>query len=672
MAQTAASTPQPTGPVQVALAHARRLLATNAALAEQQAAEILRSVPGHPEAILLLGVARRQKGEARGSLAVLAPLGKAQPGVAVVHYELGLTLSALGETGAARSALERAVALKPGMTAAWRALGDLLTLLDESAAADAAYAEQIRTSVNDPRLMAAATALCGQDLPQAERLLRAHLKLFPTDVAAIRMLAETGTRLGRYEDAEKLLARCLDLAPGFQAARHNYAVVLFRQNKAAEAIPHIESLLAQAPRDPNFRALLAACLAMVAEYAKAIAVYEAVLADYPNQPKIWLSYGHALRTAGRREDAVAAYRKCLALRPDVGEAYWSLANLKTRVFAANDVAVMQALLAKNGLDPEDRFHLHYALGRALEEQADYAASFSHYAEGARLRRAELRYDADATTARVQRTRALFTRDFFAARAGWGCQSTAPIFVVGLPRAGSTLIEQILASHSAVEGTMELGDIATIARSLGTGPETADRPRYPESLTGMTEDEIRALGETYIARTRIYRKTDKPFFIDKMPNNFVHVGLIRLILPNAKIIDARRHPMAAGFAVFKQHFAKGQNFSYDLTEIGRYYQDYASLMAHFDDVLPGLLHHAQYEDMVRDTEAEIRRLLAHCGLDFEPSCLRFHENDRAVRTASSEQVRRPIFREGLEQWRHFAPWLGPLAASLGGEGGQKVR
>ncbi len=655
---------EPTATLAEALGHAARLLTAEPSLAQRQAEEILRAVPDEPRARMILGAARRRVGDPLGAHAVLEPLASAQPGAAAVHHELGQALAALGRTEEAIASLRYAVKLKPDLAEAWRALGDQLVLADDATGADAAYAQNIRASVTDPNLMQAALALCDGKLAVAERLLRARLMAAPTDVAAIRMLAEVGTRLGRYTDAGALLARCLELAPSFIGARHNYAIVLFRQQKAAAAIPHIEALLAHDPGDPAYRNLLAACLGLVGEYARAIEIYEGVLAKHPEQPKVWLSYGHALRTAGRQEAAVNAYRRSIALAPNLGEPFWSLANLKTVRFSAEDERAMEARLARGDLSTDDRLHLHYALGKALEDRGDYAASFAHYLDGARLRHGEGRYEPDDNADEARRSEALFTPAFFAARSGVGCSSDAPIFIVGLPRSGSTLIEQILASHSAIEGTMELPDIAAMARELGRKKFKDDPVRYPEVLADVSAETLTSLGEKFIEDTRIHRKLGRPFFIDKMPNNFRHIGLIQLILPNAKIIDARRHPMAACFSAFKQHFARGQSFSYDLEDVGRYYRDYVELMAHFDAALPGRIHRVIYEDMVEDTEAEVRRLLDYCGLPFEQACLRFHENDRAVRTASSEQVRRPIFREGLDQWRHYEPWLDPLRAALG--------
>ena len=662
--QPAQTIAEPVGSLDVALGHAQRLLAAQPAVAEDQAREILLAVPGHPAALHILGEARRRLGDPAGARAILEPLAAAQPKAAGVHLALGLTLAAFGDEAAAIVALRRAVALRPDLTDAWRVLGDELTLAGDTAGADAAYAQHIRASVGDPKLMEAARALCDERLDVAERLLRDHLKRAPTDVAAIRMLAELATRLGRHRDAETLLTRCLELAPSFIGARHNLAVVLFRQSRSEEALVEIERLLAHDPRDPSYRNLLAAALSTLGEYDRSIALYEDVLAEHPNQPKAWLSYGHALKTAGRTDDAIGAYRRALALAPTLGEAYWSLANLKTYPFSVDDVAAMRTALACGGLGPEDRLHLDYALGKALEDRGDYAASFDHYAAGAALRRKLVPYDADETSRQLERTRSAFTSEFFEARRGQGCQDPAPIFIVGLPRSGSTLIEQILSSHSAVEGTMELPEIAAIARNLGERERQAGAALYPSSLADVDAETLSQMGERFLARTRVQRKSGKPFFIDKMPNNFVHIGLIQLILPKAKIIDARRHPMGACFSAFKQHFARGQSFSYDLTDLGRYYRDYVALMEHFDKVLPGKVHRVRYETMVEDTESEVRRLLDYCGLPFEPAALRFYENDRAVRTASSEQVRQPIYRDGLDQWRRYEPWLGPLEAALG--------
>ncbi len=654
------------GSLDAALGRAVALLQSNPTLAERQAEEILKVLPAEPRAALVLGMARRRRGDAASAQVVLEPLARTQPGSAQTHHELGLALASLGEGERAIRCLRQAVSVKRAMPETWRALGDLLTEQGDLAGADRAYAEQIRASVTDPNLMAAADALCDDRIAVAERLLRDQLKAHPTDVAAMRMLAEAGTRLGRFGDAENLLIRCLELSPSFVGARYNLAVVLFRQQKAQEALVHLDWLLAVEPSELGYRNLKAACLGLVGDYGEAIEIYRGVLAEHPSQPKIWLSYGHALRTAGRREEAVGAYNRCLDMAPGLGETYWSFANLKTESFTPKREAAMLDQLARADLADEDRLHFHYALGKALEDRRDYAASFAHYAEGARLRRAAVPYDADEARLAMLRSKALFSRGFLGARAGLGSAAPDPIFVVGLPRSGSTLIEQILASHSAVEGTMELPDITALARRIGRPGSKVEGQRYPEAIAELDGASLAALGDEFLARASVHRKLGRTFFIDKMPNNFHHIGLIRLILPNAKIIDARRGAMASCFSAFKQHFARGHAFSYDLTELGSYYRDYVELMTHFDLIAPGAVYRVIYEDMVENTEGQVRRLLDHCGLPFEDACLRFHQNDRAVRTASSEQVRRPIFRDGLDQWRNYEPWLRPLREALGPE------
>ena len=625
------STPaEPLGTLEFALAHAARLLDSDAQTAATQAAEILKVFPDQPQALALSGLA----------------------------------LGRLGQGDAAIEALRRAVHLKPELPDAWRALADHYTALEMREAADEAFAQQLRHSTRDPKLMSVALALLENRIPEAEAALREHLKRYPTDVTAIRMLAEVAARIGRMQDAENLLARCVELAPGFRMARQNYAMVLHRQNKFAAALEEVNLLLEDDPSNPGLRNLKAAVLGRVGEYAKSIALYRAVLADYPRQPKVWMTLGHALKTANQNLESIEAYRRCIELAPHFGEVWWSLANLKTFRFTAEEIAAMQAQLERADLSNDDRFHFHFSLGKALEDIGDYADSFAHYAQGNALRRKLIRYDAAENAAHVTRSRRLFTRAFFGERAGWGCAAPDPIFIVGLPRSGSTLIEQILASHSLVEGTQELPDITMIARTVANRTTRAEGSAYPRALEKYAADEIRGLGERYLAQTRIQRKTAAPFFIDKLPNNFAHVGLIHLILPNARIIDARRHPLGCCFSCFKQHFARGQTFTYELDEVGRYYRDYVELMAHFDAVLPGRVHRVFYENMVEDTEGEVRRLLAYCGLPFEDAVLRFHENQRAVRTASSEQVRQPIYREGMDQWRHYEPWLAPLKAALG--------
>jgi tetratricopeptide (TPR) repeat protein len=564
---------------------------------------------------------------------------------------------------AAVAALRIAASRDPRRSQVWRQLADLLDIVGNRAAAADAYLKHVQYAIHDPALMQAGAALQSNQIPDAEARLREQLRRAPTDVVAIRMLAELAMRLDRGEDADHLLNRCLELAPGFNEARLNHALVLHRMNKPTQALAELDTLLLHDPRNPAYRNLKAAVLCRVGEYETAIEIYESLLREHSHPAHVWLSCGHALKTAGHTERAIAAYTKCTELDPDFGEAYWSLANLKTFRFSDEQIQTMHDAIKRIDIDDEHRLHFEFALGKALEDWRNYAQSFRHYATGNALRLKKVPYSADETSRRLQRVRQLYTADFFQARAGVGCADGSPIFIVGLPRAGSTLIEQILASHSMVEGTMELPEITSMTRALKYSPDGKSQT-YHDALARLHPHELRELGEHYLERTRIHRKLGRPYFIDKMPNNFAHVGLIHLALPNAKIIDARRHPMACCFSAFKQHFARGQNFSYSLDDLGRYYRDYVDLMTHFEAVLPNRIHRVQYEAMVDDTEREVRRLLDFCGLPFESECLHFFENDRPVRTASSEQVRQPIYKGGVDHWQNYESWLGPLQAALG--------
>ena len=612
------------GDVEQALKQGRDLLTRAPALAAEQAREILKIAPGSAAAYALQGE--------------------------------GLSMG--GATDEAEAAFAKAVRLDPGLVDAWRHLASQRLVLGDGAGASQALAGELLASTRNPRLQAAARALLANDIPVAERLLKAHLKEDDADVAALRMLAEVAGRLGRYDDACILLEHALGVAPHFTAARFNLALAHYRQHKPMLAIAQLDQLLDEEPGQPLYVNLKAAALTLVGDLEPAITLFEQVLAARPAQPKIWLSYGHALKTLGRQSDAVAAYRHALELEPGLGEAWCSLANLKTVRLADGDVSAMQAALAAPGLSTDDRFHLNYALGKALEERGLNAQAFQAYAEGARARRQSLAFT--PVTRRVSRSVEMFTQETFAQRRDMGCPTADPIFILGMPRAGSTLIEQILASHSAIEGTQELPDIQALAR-LHAGLERED---YPAGVLEMDGDALARVGQDYLARTLPQRRLGRAHFIDKMPNNWLHTPFLHLILPRAKIIDARRHPLACCFSNFKQHFARGQAFTYDLSELGQYYADYVTLMDHIDTVLPGRVLRVHYEAVVEDLESEVRRIMHYLELPFEPAQLDFHQTQRAVRTASSEQVRQPLFRHGVDQWRNFEPWLDPLKSALG--------
>ncbi len=653
-----------TADLQAALSHTANLLETRPNLAAVQALEILRNIPDQANALMFYALSQARLGELSLAVETLTKLCALQPKWPAAHYELGNALNRSGFGDKAVVALKNALALQRELPKVWLALADVYSAMGENTLADAAYTKQLQYSSRNPALMSAAQQLLANEVPQAERTLKSYLHGHPTDVAAIRMLAEVAARLGRDADAENLLARCLELAPSFNFARQNYSYVLNRNNKFEQVLEQSEILLNTDPKNLSYMNLKAVALSKIGDYNNAIKLYECVLADNPGYSKIWHSFGHTLKTAGLTERAIAAYRQSIHLEPAFGEAYWSLANLKTFRFSTDDIAAMSAQLSSATLSEEQRFHFDFALGKALEDQKQYAESFQHYQAGNALRRTAIGYSADRNSRKVAISKKLFTQQFFEQRKDFGVASAEPIFILGMPRAGSTLLEQILSSHSQVEGTMELPDIISITKDLYRKQTDTRAKSYYPMLLDLSPQQASTYGQRYLDNTAIHRKKSTPFYIDKMPNNFAHIALIHLILPNAKIIDARRNPMACCFSNFKQHFARGQNFSYGLNDMGHYYRDYVELMAHFDSVLPGRVHRVHYENIVADTEAEVRRLLAYCGLDFEQSCLSFYDNDRPVRTASSEQVRQPIYKEGVAHWRHFEPWLEPLKHALG--------
>jgi tetratricopeptide (TPR) repeat protein len=551
-----------------------------------------------------------------------------------------------------------ALSIRPDAPPALRLLA--LSLRAVGRPDEAADIEQraLKAATRDAALLQAGHALFEDRLHEAEPLLRDRLRRDPYDYSAMRMLAELAARIGRLQDSENLLRRALDLAPSFQAARSNLATILYKQNRAAEALEQLDLLAAEGEVADAHRNLRAAALGRVGGYEEAIALYRDVLGRHPAQPKIWMSLAHLLKTVGEQDEAIAAYRHAIELQPNLGEVWWSLANLKTVDFADADIAAMEAALDDAAVGDDDRLHLHFALGKAHEDRRDADQAWHHYADGNAIRAAQLEHEPGRTTKLVDRNIALMTAEFFAEREEQGCAAPDPIFILGMPRAGSTLLEQILASHSRVEGTMELPDIIALARQI------ADSGNYPGALGELDADALKSLGQEYLDRTRIQRSENAPFFIDKMPNNWVHAGFIRLILPNAKIVDARRHPLDCGFSNFKQHFARGQSFSYDLAHIGQFYADYVRMMDHLDQVQPGKIHRVIHERLVENPEGEVRALLAYCGLPWEDACLRFHETKRPVRTASSEQVRQPLSRAGFDRWKPFEQWLDPLKEALG--------
>jgi tetratricopeptide (TPR) repeat protein len=570
---------------------------------------------------------------------------------------------------ASRSADEarRRLRTNPHDADAYRMLGRALRELGDAEGANQAELAAIQASEHDPEIASASQAMVAGDFPAAEGILRSLLARRPDDVVAMRMLAEIGIHFGHPRKADALLRKAIELAPGFFYSRYTRAVALDLLSRAGEALAELNAIAGpEADYDPII-ALRAVALSRIGENEEALRLYRKLVERQPGNVDVWISIANLQKILGDQEGAVASYRKALEISPTNGEAWWSLANLKTFRFSGEDVTAMEAALKIERLDDQDALRLHFALGKALEDRGAVEPSFDHYARGNAIRSPQTRYVPAQTTALVDATEQLFTPEFLEAREGWGCKAPDPIFIVGMPRAGSTLVEQILASHPLIEGTGELPDVIVIARELeeespGGAPE--GWRNYPRVLAGLSTDDFTRLGQTYLERTRIQRKTGRPFFTDKMPNNWLHVGLIRLMLPNAKIVDARRHPLGCGFSNFKQHYARGQEFSYDLEHFGLYYRDYVRLMEHFDRVSPGSVHRIIHEKLLAEPEAEIRRLLEYLGLPFDEACVNFHETKRPVRTASAEQVRRPIDPEGIDYWRRFEDRLTPLKTALG--------
>jgi tetratricopeptide (TPR) repeat protein len=641
----------------------RSLIQAGDYAAALSATESLRArVPQNRDVVYMAAVSQRYLARPQAALDTLADMQAVHPAYSRLFQERGHCYVALRRPAEALQAFLQAVSINPALPASWHALSVLYRAAGRRAEAETAARHVAKLNALAPAVVTATSMFADGEIHEAERIIRQYLKTSPTDVEAMRLLARIGMKLDILDDAEFLLESVLTFSPDYHLARHDYVRVLLQRHRNARALEEAKILMRADPDNRDYRAVYAtACLAL-ADYDEAISTYRGLVAEAPNAAELHLSIGHALKTLGRQHDAIASYRTAAQVLPSFGDAYWSLANLKTYRFTDEEIGHMRRQEAAPGIDLADRYHLCFALGKALEDRGEYADSFVHYQRGNALKKQEITYRAETTERNERLQAAIFTPAFLARRDGCGCPSRDPIFIVGLPRAGSTLIEQILASHSQVEGTMELADISRLVLRLQGRDYNEQAPRYPGNLADVTSTQLRDFGEKYIADTRVYR-SGREFFIDKNPNNFRHLGLIRLILPNARVIDARREPMACCFSNFKQLFAAGQEFTYDFDDIGSYYRSYVRLMAHWDAVMPGWILRVQHEDVVADLQSNVRRILAFCGLAFEPQCLEFYKTARSVRTASSEQVRRPIYTEGIDQWRHFEPWLEPLRRAL---------
>jgi len=632
-----------------------------AALAAGQ--RLLAAVPENRDVLYLIAVSQRYLGQIAQALDTLARFEGLYPRFSRLFQERGHCHIAAHNPGAAIEAYLTAVNINAALPASWNALKVLFQSAGRTAEAEMAAAHVAKLASLPPEIVTARGLFADGDLLLAEQIIRRFLQTHGDHIEAMRLLAQIGMKFEVLDDAEILLEHVLVLASDYHPARYDYVQVLLQRHKIVKALEEAQKLIRAEPQNLDFRTVHATACIAVGQYEKGIAGYRELLRETPQAAGIHLSIAHALKTLGRQQEAISSYRSAAAAMPSFGDAYWSLANLKTYRFLDDEVVQMRRQEALPSTTSVDRYHLCFALGKALEDRADYAESYRYYERGNALKKNEIRYAAEPIERNARRQMAICTREFFAARRDYGCPSPDPIFIVGLPRSGSTLLEQILASHSMVEGTRELQEIPRLVHAIeGRNPDEST-PAYTAALKDLTAEQCAKYGEKYLADTRIYR-TAKPFFIDKMPNNFRHIGLMHLILPNAKIIDARREAMACCFSNFKQLFATGQEFTYGIEDIARYYRMYLQLMDHWNAVLPGKILKIQHEEIVLDLEGNVRRLLDFCGLGFEPACLEFHKTERSVRTASSEQVRRPINKEGLDQWRHFEPWLGPLKSALG--------
>ena len=619
--------------------------------------------PSHRDLLYMLAVAQRMLQRIPEALATLATLEAWHPGYPRLYQERGHCHIFQRAAPEAIAAFEHATQLNPALPASWNALQALYRISGRAADSELAAQHVSKLAALPVEIVTARSLLADGNVNEAEDIIRPFLMQHREHIEGMRLLAKIALENEYPKDAEILLESVLELAPDYHAARYEYVLALIDLHKHGKAREEIEKLIADDPANPANRVTHASILVALGELEEAVVRYRKIIEERPQDADVTHSLGHALKTLGQHEDAVAAYHRATGIRASFGEAYWSLANLKTYRFTDEELDCMREQETQATATAEDRYHLCFALGKGLEDRREYAESFSYYESGNALKKLECRYRAGPQEWSSHRLREICVAEFFAEREGWGCDSATPtpIFVLGLPRAGSTLLEQILASHSEVEGTMELANIPRLVGSLSARERLGQTP-YPKLLAELTAEECLQFGENYLRDTMDYR-SGKAYFIDKMPNNFRNIGIIQLILPNAKIIDARRDPMDCGFSNFKQLYANGHHFSYGLEDIGRYYSKYVEMMEHWDRVLPGRVLRVQHEDVIDDLEGSVRRMLDFCDLPFEQSCVEFHKTERRVHTASSEQVRRPINRDGVDRWKSYEEWLEPLKLGL---------
>ena len=644
----------------LAQAHAA-LRAGRAATAERSLRGLNERFPGEVNCLWLLGAALLAQNKITESIATLEGVLTRVPDFAHARVDLARAYRRGGRTAQAREEVRRVLEKIPHHHLAWLAYGDALVDLEQYADARVAFERARLTDSHRQRVDEATAALVADDRETSERLFRSILQVDASHVAALCGLAALSLAADKGNDAERLLRHALQQSAHNPLTWRVLGQALAALGRLAEAEAAARRLVKLEPDNPQSWIAIASVSTRLLRNEEALEAYEQAARLQPEEIRLRMSIGHIHKTLGRRSESEAAYKAALAMDSAHGDAYWSLADLKNYSFSDAEIAAMQSVLKSDSIDRPNAARVHFALGKAFEQRERYAEAFAHYARGNSLRRVDAPFDIEHFERRTARILAFFDATFFARSGGSGDPNPAPIFIVGLPRSGSTLVEQILASHSQVEGTMELPNIISITHQFDD--MAASRDGYPETVGTAPVGLLAALGSRYLEETAPLRSGRK-HFTDKLPNNFSHVGLIHAILPQATIIDARRHPMDCCFSTYKQHFAEGQTFSYDLDDLGRYYRCYLSLMDHWDAVLPGKVLRVQYEDLVRDPEMNIRRLLDHCRLPFESGCLGFHQTRRSVRTASAEQVRQPIYTSGVGHWRHFEDELQPLRRALG--------
>ncbi len=625
--------------------------------AEARCRAALTKYPGDINLQALLGALLVKRDRREEAEQLLRGVIAAAPSFAKPAEDLGFLLLQEGRAADALPFLERATRLDPTLERAWFTLGKALALLGRGQDADAAFEKCFERSP-ERRLMALAAEHQKEGrIDEAERLYRRVLRQSPRNVDALRLLALIAVRADRGDDAELLLRQAIGIAPDFILAVLDLGRLLKDQDRYGEALDCFDRAIALDPSHPPAHYLRASTLARASFTDDAIEAYRRCLELKTDHIGALLGLGHMLKAVGRYDECVASYQACIRHAPDFGETYWSLANLKTYRFDDQAVAEMEKRAAAGGENEQSQVNFLFALGKAYEDRRDFERAWHFYRSGNAAQRSQIAYDPVQTEVMNDRLIEVYTAEFLQSLRGAGNPDPSPVFILGLPRSGSTLLEQILASHGQVEGTSELPYIGRVATSLNRN--RADGVNYPEAMRELAPANVAALGADYLAQAHMHRRTGAPRFIDKMPNNFPNVGLIAAILPNAKIIDARRHPLDACLSCYRQLFAKGQNFTYDLTEIGEYYLQYQRMMNHWSRVLPGRVLTVQYEEVVSNFEAQVRRLLAFCGLPWDDACLKFHESDRPVRTPSAEQVRQPIYDRSIGHWRHYQRYLDEL-------------